>query len=133
MQHRIAPALLLVLAATVSRAGEFNSKLDVGDPAPAWKALPSVDDKRHSLAALKDAKLVLVVFTCNSCDVATSYENRIIAFAKKHKANVAVVAINVSTKPGDALPLMQERHEGKEVSVSVLIRRIAGDRKGLRH
>jgi peroxiredoxin len=107
--------LSLVLAAAFARAGEFNPKLSIGDAAPAWKYLPGVDDERHSLADLKDAKLVLVVFTCNSCDVAASYEDRIIAFAKKHKANIAVVAINVSTKPADALPRMQERAKEKKL------------------
>jgi peroxiredoxin len=117
MQNRIAPALVVAFVAFVAafaRAGEFNSTLTIGDPAPAWKNLPGVDDKPHSLADLKDAKLVLVVFTCNSCDVATSYEDRIIAFAKKHKEDVAVVAVNVSTKPADALPLMQERAKEKK-------------------
>jgi len=114
MLCRIVAVFLLVAAAVATRAGEFNSKLSIGDPAPAWKNLPGVDGKQHSLVNLKHARLVLVVFTCNSCDVATSYEDRIIAFAKKHKSNVAVVAINVSTKPADALPLMQERAKEKK-------------------
>jgi peroxiredoxin len=105
-------ALLLLAGAAAPLgllAGEFNSKLDIGDQAPIWKNLPGVDGKKHSLAELEKAKLVVVVFTCNSCDVATSYEDRIIQFAKKHKDDVAVVAINVSKKPADALPHMQER------------------------
>ena len=106
--------LPLAIAAAFAHAGEFNPKLTIGAPAPAWKNLPGADDKQHSLADLKDARLVLVVFTCNSCDVAASYEDRIIAFAKKHKPNVAVVAINVSTKPADALPLMQDRAKEKK-------------------
>jgi peroxiredoxin len=114
MQRHIAFALLFALAAASSQAGDFNSKLKIGDPAPAWKNLPGVDGKQHSLADLKVARLVLVVFTCNSCDVATSYEDRIIAFAKKYKADVPVVAINVSTKPADALTFMQERAKEKK-------------------
>jgi hypothetical protein len=47
--------------------------------------------------------------------VATSYEDRIIAFAKKHQGEVAVVAINVSTKPADALPLMRERAKESKI------------------
>src|SRR5688572_3785987 len=115
MPHR-APLLiaLALAAASAARAGEFNTKLNIGDPAPAWKNLPGVAVKQHSLADLKDAPLVLVVFTCNSCDVATSYEDRIIAFAKKHRGDVAVVAINVSAKPDDALPQMRERAAEKK-------------------
>jgi peroxiredoxin len=104
-----------VMALTVSlNAGEFNPKLKIGDKAPAWRELPGVDGKRHSLADLKEARFVTVVFTCNSCDVATDYEERIIAFAKKHEGEVAVVAINVSTKPTDDLPNMRERAKEKK-------------------
>ncbi|MBA3481299.1 MAG: thioredoxin family protein [Pirellulales bacterium] len=109
-------ALILVFAVGFAHAGEFNPKLSIGDAAHAWKHLPGVDEKQHSLADLKDAKLVLVVFTCNSCDVAVSYEDRIIAFTKKHKGDVAVVAVNVSTKPADALPFMKERAKEKKIS-----------------
>jgi peroxiredoxin len=102
------------LAFSAAQGGEFNSQLDVGQKAPAWKMLPGVDGKRHSLADLDKAKLVVVVFTCNSCDVATDYEDRIIEFAKKHEGEVAVVAINVSTKPADDLPHMKERAKEKK-------------------
>jgi peroxiredoxin len=115
MPHRAPLIIALALAAAAASAGEFNPKLSIGEPAPAWKNLPDVSDKRHSLADLKDVPLVLVVFTCNSCDVATSYEDRIIAFSKKHKHDVAVIAINVSTKPADSLPRMRERAEEKKL------------------
>jgi peroxiredoxin len=103
------------LACSAAQGGEFNSQLDVGQKAPAWKKLPGVDGKRHSLADFDKAKLVAVVFTCNSCDVATDYEDRIIEFAKKHEGQVAVVAINVSMKPADDLPHMKERAREKKL------------------
>ena len=79
-------AVLSSMSAAASRAqaGQFNSILNIGDPAPAWKDLPGVDGKRHSLADLQDREIVVVLFTCNSCPIASDYENRIIAFAKKH-------------------------------------------------
>jgi peroxiredoxin len=97
-------------------AGEFNPTLSVGDPAPTWKNLPGVDGKEHSLADLDPAKPVIVVFTCNSCDVATDYEDRIIDFSKKHIDEATVVAICASAKPADALPRLQERAEEKKFS-----------------
>jgi peroxiredoxin len=114
--HLLQALLLLAGAAAPLEvlAGEFNPKLNIGDSAPAWKNLPGVDGKKHSLADLEKAKLVVVVFTCNSCDVATGYEDRVIEFAKKHRGDVAVVAINVSKKPPDALPRMQERAKEKK-------------------
>jgi peroxiredoxin len=102
------------LACSAAQGGAFNSQLDVGQRAPAWKKLPGADGKRHSLADVDKAKLVVVVFTCNTCDVATGYEDRIIAFAKKHEGQVAVVAINVSTKPADDLPHMKVRAKEKK-------------------
>lgn len=111
--------LVMVLAiawAAAAEAGEFNKKLNIGDPAPAWEKLPGVDGKLHGLADLHDKEVVVVVFTCNSCPVATDYEDRLIAFTKKHAApegKVAVVAINVNRIDEDKLPKMKERAEAK--------------------
>jgi peroxiredoxin len=104
---------LFLLAVSVSRAGEFNSVLKPGDDAPAWVELPGVDNKKHSLADLKDKPAVVVVFTCNSCPVAELYEDRIIAFAKKYSEKVAFVAINVNKIEQDRLPKMKERAKEK--------------------
>src|SRR5271155_4754223 len=103
-------------AALCAQAGQFNSVLNIGDPAPAWKDLPGVGGKRHSLADLADRDLVVVVFTCNSCPIASDYEDRIIAFAKKYCGRgqkAALVAINVNTVEEDLLPHMKERATSK--------------------
>lgn len=94
-------------------AGEFNKTLSVGDAAPVWKDLPGTDGKKHSLVDHAD-QVVVVVFTCNSCPVAESYEDRVIAFAEKYKDKVAVVAINVNTIPDDRLDAMKKRAEKKK-------------------
>lgn len=95
-------------------AGEFNPTLNINDAAPIWKNLPGVDDKEHSLADLDASKPVVVIFTCNSCDVAADYEDRVIAFAKNHEKETTVVAICASAKPADALPRLRERAEAKK-------------------
>lgn len=98
-------------------AGEYNPVLSVGDKAPAWKDLPGIDGKKHSLADLKDKDVVVLFFTCNSCDVATEYEERIIAVAKKYggeKAKAAFVGVNVNKIPEDSLPEMKKRAESKK-------------------
>jgi peroxiredoxin len=108
-------AIAFAWSTTIS-AGEYNVALNIGDAAPAWKELPGVDGKKHSLADLKDKPVVVVVFTCNSCPVATDYEDRIIAMAKKYggaDGHVAVVAINVNRIEADSLPKMKERAEAK--------------------
>jgi peroxiredoxin len=105
----------VVLAAS-AMAGKYNSVLNIGDAAPAWTDLEGIDGKKHSLAELAGKDVVVVVFTCNSCPVASDYEDRIVEFAKKHarpSGKVALVAINVNKIADDLLPKMKERAESK--------------------
>jgi peroxiredoxin len=126
--HRLTPLLALSLFTILSvptnaAPGKFNKVLGIGDKAPAWENLEGTDGKKHSLADLKDKDLVVVVFTCNSCLVATAYEDRIIAFAEsyaKPDAKVGLVAINVNTGKDDALPAMKMRAEKKKFSFPYL-------------
>lgn len=107
---RIVPALLGVLILTLSlSAGEFNRKLNIDDAAPTWSDLPGIDGKKHSLTDLKAKDVVVVVFTCVQCPVAQDYEERIVAFVKKHAAadsKVGFVAINVCLGEDEAMPKM---------------------------
>jgi len=101
-------------------AGEFNTVLNIGDKAPAWVNLPGVDGEKHSQADLPKKKLAVVVFTCNSCPIAVDYEDRLIAFAEKHAAEVSVTAINVNRVPADLLPKMKLRAEEKGFNFAYL-------------
>lgn len=103
-----------ICCAAIGSAGEFNPTLSIGDAAPAWEKLPGVDGEAHALADLDPKLPVVVVFICNSCDVAADYEDRIIAFTEKHKDEAAVIAICASSKPADALPRLRERAEAKK-------------------
>jgi peroxiredoxin len=86
--------------------------LSVGDAAPNFTDLPGVDDKNHGLSEYKKDAVVIVV-TCNHCPIALGYEDRIIAFTKKYRNKVDVVAINVSKFEQDKLPAMKERAREK--------------------
>jgi peroxiredoxin len=114
---RTAVALtVLVLLSGSAVAGKYNPVLNIGDKAPAWTDLEGIDGKRHSLADLADKEVVVVVFTCNSCPVATDYEDRILEFSKKFagpSGKVGLVAINVNTLAEDRLPKMKERAQAK--------------------
>lgn len=104
-------------------AGKYNAVRDIGDPAPAWKNLPGVDGKTHSLSDLKDKELVVVVFHSCSCDVAEAYEDRMKAFTAKYAGKdgrVAVVAINVSQEEEDRLPAMKTRAKQHEFNFPYL-------------
>ena len=106
---------LMLCCAGPGAAGEYNTVLSIGDKAPAWVSLPNVNGKAHSLEDLRDKKLVVVAFTCNSCPYAVDYEDRMIELARKLEqvGDAAVVAINVNRVPEDLPPAMKERAEEK--------------------
>lgn len=106
---RLLTLVSLVGLVSIGMAGEFNKKLNIGDAAPAWKNLPGIDGKNHSLADLKDKEFVVVVFTCNSCACSEEYEDRIVAFDKQFNGRVALVGINVNTIAEDKLDAMKKR------------------------
>jgi peroxiredoxin len=110
------PAFMAVLAAILAHSpvseaakAKFNKVLSVGEAAPDWADLPGVDDKSHSLADYREAKIVVVVFTCNHCPVAKMYEDRLMNFARKFDQKVQVIAISVSHNGADGLEKMKGR------------------------
>lgn len=119
---RLAALLTVSLAlATSAPAAKFNRVLDIGSKAPEWKDLEGVDGKKHSFASLKKAKAVVVIFTCNHCPVAKSYEKRLIELTKKYeKKQVKVVAISVSLYEADLLDAMKKRSKEKKYNFAYL-------------
>jgi thiol-disulfide isomerase/thioredoxin len=119
--------LILLLFDSLAHAGKYNEVLSIGDKAPPWKELTDVvTGKKHSLGDLKGAQVVVVVFTCNSCPVATDYEDRILKLAEKYNVSddvksakagkpsasqggVELVAINVNRVKDDLPPAMKAR------------------------
>jgi peroxiredoxin len=102
--------------AQLSHAGSINTKLKIGDVAPAWKSLPGTDDQSHSLADLKEKSVVVVCFTSNSCPYSVDYQDRMIALHKKYAdqpQGVSLVAINANKKPSEQLEKMKERANEK--------------------
>ena len=68
--------------------------LDIGQSAPHFN-LPGVDGRRCSLATFKDAKILVVAFTCNHCPYVINSEARILKFhADFAPRGVALMAIN---------------------------------------
>ncbi len=118
---RILRTILLLTLATTLQAGEYNPVLSIGDPAPAWKDLPGIDGKTHSLADLKESKAVVLVFTCNSCPYAVDYEERIIALTKQFAdRDAAVVAVNVNKVPEDSFDEMKARAKSQGFNFAYL-------------
>lgn len=101
-------------AADTAKDEQKRKAASLGDAGPAWSKLEGVDGKKHSLADLKDAKAVLVVFTTNHCPVAVAYEDRLNELYRDYKdLGVELVAINVNNLEADRMPAMKERAKEK--------------------
>lgn len=125
---RLIAGLFVFVAACVAavpsaEAGKskFNRILSVGDAAPAWKDLPGTDDKRHSLAEYKDAKVLVIVFTGNHCPASKIYDERLLKLARRYaEQKVQVIAINVDRGEGDILKEMKTRAADKKYPFAYL-------------
>lgn len=100
--------------------GKYNEVLSIGDKAPAWEALMGTDGKKHTIDEWKARPYLVVVFTCNSCPCARDYEDRIKAFAEKHKDQLAVVAINSNLIKDDSMDAMKKRAEERGYNFTYL-------------
>jgi peroxiredoxin len=111
--RRYAIGSLVLISAALTACGCYGAnKLSIGDAAPQWTGIVGTDGKSHSLADAKDAKAVVVVFTCNHCPVATAYQQRLIALQNDYKdKGVQVIAICVSKGSADDLDAMKKRAE----------------------
>ena len=90
----IATAIFASFSITAWAAPELPKTLEIGQPAPDFE-LPGVDGKTHRLKDFADAKVLVVVFTCNHCPTAQAYEDRIIKLHNDYKdRGVALVAIS---------------------------------------
>lgn len=113
--------LLAMIVAPLS-AAKFNKVIDIGQPAPAWIDLLGVDDKRHRLDELREAKLVVVVFACNHCPVVKAYERRLIRFVDDYRdKGVELVAISVSRQPSNQIDKMKTRASDSGFNFAYLI------------
>jgi peroxiredoxin len=90
--------------------------LSLGSKAPDFD-LPGTDGKRYSVASFKDAKVLIVLFTCNHCPYIVGSEDRIAKFyADYSPRGVAMVGINsneTEQHPTDSFEHMQLRVKEK--------------------
>jgi thiol-disulfide isomerase/thioredoxin len=94
-------------------SGDYPT-LAIGATAPDF-SLPGIDGKTYSLASFKEAKILVVIFTCNHCPTAQSYEERMIKLADDYKdKGVAVVAI----MPNDPLSLRPDELDFSDIGDS---------------
>ena len=90
--------------------------LQLGQPAPGF-SLPGVDGKAHALDDFADAKLLIVVFSCNHCPFVVGSEDRMNELLADYgPRGVAMVAINSNEEenhPTDSMEHMIERASDK--------------------
>ncbi|MEN6428421.1 MAG: redoxin domain-containing protein [Phycisphaerales bacterium] len=88
----MAVASSMALASAV--APEPIKTLEIDAKAPDF-ALPGVDGHAHRLSEYNQAKVLVVVFTCNHCPTAQAYESRIAKLAADYRdKGVVLVAIS---------------------------------------
>jgi peroxiredoxin len=128
VQSTVGKAILVALVGTAvvdrpvpMQAGKFNRRVEVGSAAPVWKDLVRTDGKKRSLDDYRMAKILVIVFTSNSCPVSQLYEDRLIRFANEQRPHgVAFVAINCSLLPSDSLEKMGDRSRDKHFNFDCL-------------
>jgi peroxiredoxin len=90
--------------------------LTLGSKAPDFN-LPGVDGKDYSLASFKDAKVLVVFFSCNHCPYVVGSEERINKFQADYAPRgVAMIAINsneTENHPNDSFEHMKLRAKEK--------------------
>ena len=95
-----------LLAALLAVAEEPPKTLEIGMKAPEFR-LQGVDGRWYSLKDFAAARILTVVFTCNHCPTAQSYEERLKRIAGDYKTRgVALVAI--SPNDADSLRLNEQ-------------------------
>ena len=90
--------------------------LQIGESAPDFR-LPGVDGKEHSPADFADAKVLIVVFSCNHCPYVVGSEDRMNAlhadYAPKGVAMVAINSNETENHPTDSFEHMVQRAKDK--------------------
>ena len=98
--------------------------LELGDNAPAFKDLLSVDGTRYSLSSFAASPVFVVIFSCNHCPYVKAYEERFVSIERTYAAKgVQFVAINSNDEksyPEDSYPEMVKRAKERGFSFPYL-------------
>jgi peroxiredoxin len=100
-------ALALVLSPTLALAGQYNTKVSIGDKAPGFEGLPAVMGDQDTSLSLGDIKedVVVVAFLGNHCPYVVKVEDRMIDLVNAFKGrSVKVVGLCVTPLPEQAPP-----------------------------
>lgn len=109
-------AMIFFINAKKTTLSVSSVNYEVGDFARDFN-LKNIDGNMVSMAAVKDAKGFIVIFTCNTCPFSKMYEERIIELQTKYEPlGFPVMAINPNDKDlssGDSFENMKKRAKEK--------------------
>lgn len=101
--------LLCTLSTSAASAGEYNTVMNIGDPLPAFKNLPTTAGETLSSADIKEDALVLVSLS-NACPFSVGIEpdlkKLVDTFAGQ---SVKVVGLSFNANQLDQMPAIQKR------------------------
>jgi peroxiredoxin len=116
-------SFIIAFTAFSFTATKFESGYKVGDRVEDFK-LKNIDGKMVSMSDYKDAKGLIVIFTCNHCPFSIAYEDRIIDIHKRYATKgYPVIAINpndAKVQPEDSFDKMKERAKKKKFPFAYL-------------
>jgi len=105
-------ALTAWACGTVCAFADSHPIAAIGSSAPDF-ALPGVDGRIHKLSDYASSRLLVIVFTCNHCPIASLYEARIQALADDYAPkDVAVLAI----QPNDPAAIRVDELDSADTS-----------------
>lgn len=80
----------------------YSKGMPIGTRAPAFE-LPGTDGNTYHLKSFRDAKVLVVVFTCNHCPYAQASENRLIQIQNDY-ADKGVQLVLINSNDDTAYP-----------------------------
>ncbi len=124
------PRALAMLAFAISASAQTaHPILPIGSPAPDF-SLPGADGKIHKLSDYSASPILVIIFTCNHCPIASIYETRIQKLADDYgPKGVAVVAI----QPNDPEAIRVDELDSADTSDSLDEMKIRVEYKQLRY
>jgi len=99
----LALALLLCSSAsgqndTLPAKNEVPQILKVGAHAPEFN-LPGIDGKMHRLEDFASSKVLVIIFSCDHCPIASMYEKRIEQLTSDYRAHGVSVVVIMGNDP----------------------------------
>jgi len=110
--------------------------LEIGAKAPDF-SLPATDGKTYKLSDFKDAKTLVIFFTCNHCPYVKGSDEVTRQTADKNTSRKAFKFVGINsnsenTHPDDSFELMVERMKSQQIPVGLPADKTQKVRAGLR-